>query len=87
MLVVVEPLMSAKWTTRERANYMARIIEQNKNTNNMRCNGRTFSGCLEHSHEENTEVLRLLWEKAQRSPKLKENLFNYISEWAFKDFI
>lgn len=81
----MKPLMS-KWTTRERANYMARIIRQNKIKQNMRCGGRTFDTCLEHSGEENTEVLRLLWEKAQRSPKLKENLFKYIHEDVFRKF-
>jgi len=80
----VKPLMS-KWTTKERANYMARIIRQNKIKQNMRCGGRTFDGCIEHSAEENAEVLRLLWEKAQRSPKLKENLFKYITEDAFRE--
>ena len=81
----MKPLMS-KWTTRERANYMARIIRHNKIKQNMRCGGRTFDGCIEHSAEENTEVLRLLWEKAQSSPKLKENLFKYIHEDAFREF-
>ena len=77
----MKPLMS-KWTTKERANYMARIIRQNKIKQDMRCGGRTFDGCLEH--DDVAEVLRLLWEKAQRSPKLKENLFKYITEDAFR---
>tara|TARA_B100000287_G_scaffold199541_1_gene188568 strand:- start:204 stop:440 length:237 start_codon:yes stop_codon:yes gene_type:complete len=73
--------MSA-WTPRERANYMARVIKEGRNTSS----NRTFSGCLEWSEEENNEVLRLLWDKAKRSPKLKENLFKYISEDAFDQF-
>jgi|TARA_B110000495_G_C22758136_1_gene443987 hypothetical protein len=77
--------MSTTWTPKERANYMARIIREGKNLNNMRCNGRTFSGCLEWSQEENDEVLQILWGKAQRSSKLKENLFRYISKDAFEN--
>jgi hypothetical protein len=61
---------------------MARVIREGRDTS---CN-RKFSGCLEMKEDENIEVLRLLWEKTQSSPRLKENLFNYICEESFDRF-
>jgi len=69
-----------KWTPNERANYMARIIREGRDVSERD----TFSQCLEC--DEVDKVLQVLWEKAQISPKLKRNLFKYVSEWAFDPF-
>lgn len=66
----------------KRANYMARVISEGRDVSN----NRNFSSCLEQHEDENIEVLRLLWDKAQKSPRLKENLFKYIHEDAFYRF-
>ena len=58
---------------------MARVIREGRDISERD----TFSQCLECN--EMDKVLQILWEKAQRSPKLKKNLSKYISEWAFRE--
>lgn len=57
------------------------------------CVARQFIDCFSSAlwgkanlSEQDNEILAALWEKAQNSPQMKSNLFDYLDEKVFKDF-
>ena len=69
--------MVKDWTPEERADYLARFIREERNSRE-----RDIFQYFEYVGMKQPQF----YGRRLKGSKLKKNLFNYISEWAFKEF-